>query len=184
MADLMLTARNALPQGEVRTLAGTRIEVLAMRRLTSLMPGRDAAPLRQALKKHHGLVLPEPGQCSRFGEAECLWFGRDQYLLIGEPPSPLLAGTATMTDQSDAWTSVLLEGPLARAVLARLTPLDLRDRALPEGASARSEIAHMQGALTRVTPDGYRLMVFRSMAETLLRALRETLETVAARQAH
>ncbi|MBR9762185.1 MAG: sarcosine oxidase subunit gamma [Rhodobacteraceae bacterium] len=183
MADLMLTARNALPQGEALTLAATRIEVLTMRRLTSLMPGRDAAPLATALQKHHGLTLPAPGGRSLREEGECLWFGRDQYLLIGVAPSPLLSGAATMTDQSDAWTSVLLQGPLAREVLARLTPLDLRDVAQPEGATARSEIAHMMGSLTRVAADGYRLMVFRSMAETLLRDLRETLEAVAARQA-
>lgn len=181
MAELMLKAQNALPQGEAMLMGATRIEVLAMPRLTSLMPGPGGKALAEALRKHHGLGLPAPGARVISDEGECLWFGLDQYMLIGTAPSPLLAGTATLTDQSDAWVSVLLEGPLARDVLARLTPLDLRDTAMPEGATARSEIAHMLGSLTRVAPQGYRLMVFRSMAETLLHELKATLEAVAAR---
>ncbi|SNY57679.1 sarcosine oxidase subunit gamma [Pseudooceanicola antarcticus] len=183
MAEPMLKAQNALPQGEALVLGDTRIDVLPMPRMTSLMPGPGHAALAKALRKHHGLDLPDPGGRVSSDEGECLWFGLGQYMLIGPAPSPLLAGAATLTEQSDAWTSVLLEGPLARQVLARLTPLDLRDASLPLGATARSEIAHMMGSLTRVGSEAFRLMVFRSMAQTLLHELKDTLEAVAARQA-
>ena len=181
MPELRLIAQNALPQGTVTTLAETRIEVLPMRRLTMLMPGPDAGPLAEALMAQHGLALPAPAVSEGDAAAECLWFGRGQYLLAGPAPSPLLTGAATLTDQSDAWASLLLEGPLARDVLARLCPLDLRDAAFGQGATARSEIGHMAASVTRVAPEGFRLMVFRSMAETLLHELRTALEAVAAR---
>ncbi|MCA1336930.1 sarcosine oxidase subunit gamma [Pseudooceanicola marinus] len=181
MPELTLIAQNALPQGVVTTLAGTRVEVLPMRRLSALMPGPDAGPLAEALMAQHGLGLPAPGSVEHAEQAECLWFGIGQYLLIGPAPAPDLAEAATLTDQSDAWASVLLEGPRARHVLARLCPLDLRARAFAPGATARTELAHMGASVTRTGPDGFRVMVFRSMAETLLHELRAALEAVAAR---
>ena len=111
MPELTLIAQNALPQGVVTTLAETRIEVLPMRRLTALMPGPDAGPLAEALLAQHGLGLPAPGAVEHAEQAECLWFGMGQYLLVGPAPAPGLAEAATLTDQSDAWASVLLEGP-------------------------------------------------------------------------
>ncbi|QOL80717.1 sarcosine oxidase subunit gamma [Pseudooceanicola spongiae] len=181
MADLTLTAQNALPQGDVAEVCGTSIRVPPMRPLTSLMPGASQG-LGQALKKHHGLTLPEPGQRTLSDTAECLWFGHRQYLLVGVRPADSLTEVATLTDQSDAWSTVLLDGPLARDVLARLCPLDLRDAAFPMHATARSEIRHMMACITRVSADGFRLMVFRSMADTLLHDLREALAMRAARE--
>ncbi|QPM89194.1 sarcosine oxidase subunit gamma [Pseudooceanicola algae] len=181
MADpLILSAQNALPQGEAARLAGTAITVLPMARLTSLMAGRQVGDLAEALQRVYGLALPESGRSARNGTAEIKWFGHRHYLLIGADPAPL-AQLAAMTDQSDAWATVLIEGPKARDVLARLCPLDLRAARFVPGATARSEIRHMMASVTRVSEDGFRLMVFRSMGQTLLSELRATLTMVAAR---
>lgn len=181
MAEISLSAQNALPQGDVASMRGTVIRVPPMRQMTSLMPGAGQG-LARALKDHHDLMLPEPGQTSLSEAGECLWFGHRQYLLIGVAPSPDLSRVATLTDQSDAWSTVLLEGDLSHDVLARLCPLDLRDAAFPVGKTARSEIRHMMACVTRTATQTFRLMVYRSMAGTLLEALRQALEMRAARE--
>ncbi len=185
MAEFRLTAQNALPQGEALTLGGTVIRVLPMRRMTSLAPFGGAEPggadLAGALQSLHGVTLPGPGQSVTAEDVECLWFGYAHVLLIGPEPHPDLARVAAMTEQGDAWCSVLISGPLARDVLARLCPLDLRDSAFPPGATARSEVGGMMVSLTRVEAEGFRVMAFRSMAQTLLQELRSALTRQAAR---
>ena len=88
---------------------------------------------------------------------------------------------AALVDQSDAWAVVRLEGEGAEDVLARLVPVDLRLVSFPMGATARSKIGHMSGSVTRVGEDAFWLMVFRSMAETLVHDLKSAMEAVAAR---
>ena len=76
-----------------------------------------------------------------------------------------------------------LSGPDACAVLARLTPLDLRDAGLPVGGVARTMMNHMQAIIVRPLPEVYELAVFRSMAGTLAHELTEAMKAVAARAA-
>tara|TARA_R110000868_G_scaffold49287_2_gene159041 strand:+ start:77520 stop:78098 length:579 start_codon:yes stop_codon:yes gene_type:complete len=182
VADVTLSAQNALPQGDVIERAGTAIRVLPMQQMTSMMPGAGADALATVLMDEHGLALPGVGQTSTSAGGRCLWFGHRQYLLIGVSPAHSLSDVAALTDQSDGWSTVLLEGPLARDVLARLCPLDLRAAHFAQGAVARTEIRHMMACVTRVSEDGFRLMVFRSMAETLLDELRHGLLSCAARE--
>ena len=98
-------------------------------------------------------------------------------------PPPGLDGLAAVVDLSDAQVCVLVEGPAARDVLARLVPLDLRDVAFPEGATARSLVNHMTATLTRVAPDAWEVMAMRSMAGTLVHELACAMRGVAARGA-
>ena len=86
-----------------------------------------------------------------------------------------------MTDQTDAWTCAALEGPGARDVLARLTPLDLRPSGFRIGAAARTELAHMSAVLMRIGAERYGVMVFRSMARTLRHDIEAAMQVVAAR---
>ncbi|WP_186826948.1 sarcosine oxidase subunit gamma [Shimia ponticola] len=160
-------------------VAGVRVEEIVAP-LASLSPfqGQDAA-LGKALKKAHGVVLPKAGQITQAGEVSCHWFGLNHVMLMGAAPDASLAKVAAVTDQSDAWCRVRMTGEAARDVLARLTPIDLRDAALPVGATARTDIQHMSGALTRVGEDVWEVMVFRSVARTLVHDLTTSLETVA-----
>ena len=108
------------------------------------------------------------------------WFGRSHILLVGaEPPNPVLKSAACV-DQTDGWAVVDVQGAHARALLDRITPLDLRDASFPVGATARVELQHMQGAITRLGTDQYELMVFRSMAATLVHDLKTAMESVEA----
>ena len=72
--------------------------------------------------------------------------------------------------------------PGLEPVLARLTPIDLRDSAFPKGATARTVIGHMTGSITRTGADTYAIMVFRSMAKTAVHELERAMRGVAARK--
>ena len=130
-----------------------------------------------AVKKALG-GFPGPGEVAEVIAGRALSVGPGQALILG---SAVTCDGAAVVDQSDGWTVVALDGASARDVLARLTPLDLRDTSLPEGATARALIGHMTASLTRVGPYRYEIMVFRSMTDTLLHEVQRAMTQVAAR---
>jgi sarcosine oxidase subunit gamma len=134
---------------------------------------RDEKTLEKAL----GLSLPAPNQTTSNDKGRLAWFGHAHWLWVGEY-MPL---SAYVTDQSDAWSVVELRGNGARDALARLTPLDLRDAAFAIDATARTELQHMSASITRTAVDSYMIMVFRSMAKTLVHDLETAMKTVASK---
>jgi sarcosine oxidase subunit gamma len=148
--------------------------------LTAIAPGKG---LGAALQSAHGLDLPGPGQAIGSDTARAIWFGRAHILLMGPAPDPALADHAALTDISDAWAVVRLEGAGAADVLARLTPIDLRAHMFQPGQTARTELFHMQSSITRLQNDAFLIMVFRSMARTVVHDLKTAMEGVAARAA-
>jgi sarcosine oxidase subunit gamma len=122
--------------------------------------------------------LPPPGRLTKGTNAEIAWAGQGQFFVFqpdGAPGLPSLK--AAVTDQSDGWVAMLLEGEHAKAVLARLCPLDLR--ALSEGDAVRSLVGHMNAVMIR-RAEGVELMVFRSMTQTLVHELDRVMRSVAA----
>ncbi|MEP3329450.1 sarcosine oxidase subunit gamma [Sedimentitalea sp.] len=151
-------------------------------RMTSIMPFKGKqATVAGILKSANGLELPEPNQTSDNAGVRVIWFARGQVLLVGADPDPALTGHAALTDQSDAWAVVALEGAGAEDVLARLVPVDLRNSTFQIGHTLRTQVMHMNASITRVDADRFQIMVFRSMAETLVHDLRSAMEGVAAR---
>lgn len=147
--------------------------------IASVMPlaGREKEA-SAALKAACGVGFPDPGRSLSAGGVRAIWSGLNQALVLGPTLGPLLG--AAVTDQSDAWAAVRLEGASAREVLARLCPLDMRDQAFPEDSAARSLIGHMNSAIVRIAPDAYLILVFRSMARTATREISEAMKSVAA----
>lgn len=131
-----------------------------------------------ALKASVGIAFPAPNRCVGTGP-RAVWCGKEQALLIGGA-CPELAGAACV-DHSDAWAIVLLDGADAVAVLARLTPIDLRATVFKRGHTARTLIGHMTGGITRLGPNSFEIMVMRSMAGTLVHDLTQAAENIAAR---
>lgn len=150
--------------------------------MTSLAPfeGREK-DLSAALKAAHGMGLPAPGRTTGKADARSVWFSQGQVLLMGPEPDATLADFAALTDQSDAWAVVRIEGPGVMDVLARLVPLDLRAGHFKRGHTARTSCAHMMASLTKVGENSFQIMVFRSMAETLVHDLKTAMEGAAAR---
>jgi len=151
--------------------------------ITSISPFEDGAePLAEVLKSAHGLSIPAPNRATGKDGARAIWFSRSHVLLVGPKPDPVLAQYAAVTDQSDAWTAVRLEGDAAVDVLARLVPVDLRQATFKRGYTVRTMIQHMNGSITRVGDRAFQIMVFRSMAATLVHDLKTAMEGVAARR--
>lgn len=165
-----------------RTIGQVTLEQVDLGVLTSIAPyNGETGAVSKALKAAHGAAFPAPGRCNPAKGGQVLWFGREMALLLGPTPDAALAKHAALTDQSDAWVSLRLSGQGAEDVLARLAPIDLRANAFPEGHTARSLLGHMNASITRSDAEGFLLLVFRSMTDTLLHELETAMENVAAR---
>ena len=150
--------------------------------MTSIVPFRGGEnDLSKVMKTAHGMGFPSPGRATGKAGARAIWFSQGQALLMGPQPDAALASHATLTDQSDAWAVVRLEGQGVVDVLARLVPLDLRVSSFKRGHTARTDLVHMMASLTKTGENAFQVMVFRSMAATLVHDLKTAMEGVAAR---
>lgn len=178
MAELIATSACAglLP----KTIGEVTLTEVVFDRVTSVAPlkGQEGA-VSDALKAQIGAALPKPNRATGRAAARAVFAGQGQTLVLGPSLDPI-AGAA-MTDQTDAWAAVELDGPSARDVLARLVSVDLRADMFKQGHAARTPIFHMPGVVVRTGADRYLLMTFRSMAGTLVHDLATAMEGVAAR---
>lgn len=149
--------------------------------LMAPLNGQDKA-LSGALEKAHGTKLPAVNRSTGKAGQRLIWFGQGQYLMMGAEPAEGLSEFAALTDQSDAWAIVRLEGDGAEDVLARLVPVDLRAPVFKRGHTVRTDLMHMMASITRMGPQSFMIMVFRSMASTLVHDLKTAMESVAARR--
>lgn len=133
-----------------------------------------------------GLDLPEPGRAVAWPDgAVAIWAGLGRWLVRGAPAEALarrLGAAAAVVDQSDGWAGLVLNGPAARDVLARLLPLDLDPAAFPPGSAARSALRQTP-CLVLAAPDGFGLLVPRSYAGSAVADLAAAMRALAARAA-
>ena len=115
------------------------------------------------------------------GGGYVFWFDHSHIALLGVEPSTKLPRYAAVTDVSDAWCIVDISGVSVRDILARVTPLDMRPKSFKSGITQRSMIMQMHASITCLGQSRFRLMVFRSMARTLVHDLTIAMESVAAR---
>lgn len=129
------------------------------------------------LKSALGVGFPAPNRV--LGTVpRVMWCGMGQALVMGAPCPDL---PAACVDHSDAWAFVQIAGADAEAVLARLTPIDLRASTFKRGHTARTLIGHMAGGVTRLGTRSFEVMVMRSMAATLMHDLMQAAENIASR---
>lgn len=166
---------------DIGTIRLSEVDVGAMTSLAAHR-GQDK-PLSAALKAAHGMALPAKNRATGKEGARAVWFGQGQVLLIGPVADAALTELAAMTDQTDAWAVVRLEGEGAVDVLARLAPVDLRAPAFKRGHTARTLLGHMTTSITKIGDQAFQIMVFRSMAATLVHELENAMQGVAARAA-
>jgi heterotetrameric sarcosine oxidase gamma subunit len=133
--------------------------------------------LEKALEKRW-LSMPGPNRCVTGSGGLMVWTGRDQAFLLGEAGD--LAKVAAVTDQSDGWARLVLEGDFA-PVLARLVPVDLRG--FGPGQAIRAPLGHMQAVIYADRPGQVAVLVFRSMARTAWDELAHAMGHLAARRA-
>ncbi|KIN63982.1 Sarcosine oxidase, gamma subunit family protein [Sulfitobacter noctilucicola] len=164
------------------TYGDVTLEEVNLGPITSLSAFDDLSKMAAALKKAHGLSWPKPQESHLKDDVRCLWFGRKEVLLTGVAPDESLRKHGAVVDQSDAWAVVSVNGEGTTDVLARLVPVDLRDSAMPVGATVRSQVQHMQGSITKLASDEFIVMVFRSMATTLVHDMKQAMAAVATRK--
>ena len=147
--------------------------------ITSIAPVRGKTrAVSEALKKMHGVGFPARNRATGRQGARCIWFGPGLAMLVG--PVSNVVKDAAMTDQSDGWAVMRLQGRDAEAVLARLVPVDLRARIFKRGHTARTLLFHVPVSITRTGVSGFDIMVFRSMAKTAVDELVQAMKSVAA----
>lgn len=163
-------------------LAGTTLVERLPGQITSVAPFRgQGAAVAKALKVH-GLSFPAPNRIVSSGQARLVWTGRDQAFLIGAAPTGL-SPHAALTDQSDGWAMLGLDGPQAEAALARIIPIDVRAAVFAPGHAARVPFNHMSCVLMRTGAEAFEVLVFRSMARTAWHEVQVALTGLAARAA-
>lgn len=113
------------------------------------------------------------------------WAGPDQWFVLSEGRGEgalyrelkaKLAGHASVSDQSHGRVIMRVNGPKARAVLAKGTPVDLHPDAFPVGKSALTQMAHVGVHLTRIDADTYDVSVFRGFSESFWEWITEQAE--------
>lgn len=162
------------------TIGGLSLTDATPARITAIAPWPGKGKATGAALKKLGLDWPAANRAASSGKTLCVWSGRAQAFLINAAPDGLDRGAA-LTDISDGWVALALDGVAAGAALARLVPLDLGVSAFPQGASARTSLGHMQVLLHRSGADHFTLFVFRSMIKTAVHEIESAMKAVAAR---
>jgi len=180
VAELIATSPDQTPV----EVGGLRLTQAPLTPIWSIAPYRGrVGAVSEALQAAHGLPFPTPGALQEKDGARIAWSGLDQAFLIGAIPGTSLATHAAVTDQSDAWTRLILDGAAARDVLARLVPVDLSPAACPPGSARRTLLGHMPVLILHLGGDLFELLVFRSMTGTALHELTRAMRAGAARAA-
>ena len=177
-----LIAKTALAGKKALVVAGTTLAEVDLGVVSSVAPYPGLVEAVSKALEPLGFGFPAVNSFAMHGSAMIVWSGREQAFLIGAE-CPDLNDIAAVTDQSGGWVSLSLQGPFAVAALARYVPMDLRLSAFPVGMAARTPLYHMSMVLVRVAEDGFRLMLFRSMARTAWHEIEVALKTLAARAA-
>lgn len=129
-----------------------------------------------------GKGKPTKDVLDRLRGVRVMWAGPDQYYVqstaheegaLTKELLKKLSGLASIMDQSHGRVTLRIEGPKARNVLTKGTPVDLRPETFPVGRSAVTQMAHVGIHLSRVDTDAYELSVFRGFSESFWEWLTE-----------
>lgn len=135
----------------------------------SLRAGADAiAGLSSAL----GLTLPTtPKTSAHSGSRLAFWLGPDEWLVIDEDGTDLMAACAASgtthaaTDISHRNTAILISGPGVTKALNAACPLDLTLKTFPLGAVTRTVFGKIEIVLYRMSEEAFRVECCRSFAD-------------------
>ncbi|MCY4190911.1 MAG: hypothetical protein OXD42_06250 [Rhodospirillaceae bacterium] len=189
MADHALTAASPLA-GYARTIGDVLLTEVGDYNLCSVAAplGEDGA-LGKALVDSFDVPRPATGQSSisTDGATRLLGLQPDQILILFRADDPDRAAdqvaaamktAAYVTDQSDSWVLLALEGADVCPVLERLCMLDLDDAAFPAGAVSRTVMEHLSVIILRERDNRFLLFNPRSSARSFLPAVETAAETV------
>jgi glycine cleavage system aminomethyltransferase T len=106
-----------------------------------------------------------------------LWKLTPSHSLVTSRLPIMLPSSPSVTDVTSIYSVILLAGPNARAVLQKLTTLNVREGAMPEGSARQTRLAHVNATILRTDSaniPGFLILNTRDVAEhvwnTLLHA--------------
>lgn len=176
MAEPMLACRPPLG-GYNRRFGDTRlVEITGWRLLSVGVPRGGADAIDTALELAAGVRLPAAGGVNAAAGAKLLGMAPDLGLAVAEDEGAFrtigeaLGDIAYLTDQSDGWAVLRLEGPATRAALERICMLDLDPDAFPVDKVARTLMDHLSVVIFR-DGGGFVLMSAASSAGSFLHAV-------------
>lgn len=187
VAEFKLEARPVLG-GFDRTFGDTHLRELtdlAAVAVSVPMGGDDA--LEKALKAAYGGGIPKVGESYTSSDgARVIAFTQDQMLILWDHAPH--GGVATVAgklgdagyyvEQTSNWVFLELDGPLARAALARLTALNLKDAAFPVDRAERTVMEHMGALVVRTGADAFLLASASSSGASFAHAVETSLDWV------
>jgi methylglutamate dehydrogenase subunit D len=147
------------------------IQVMARRGKATDMAG--------AAKARFGVTAPDTPKAVVVADATLIWSGPDQFLALSKggkhamgPLGQAFASSASLSDQSHARVLIGISGTKARAMLAKLSSIDLHAASFPIGAAAATSMDHTSVTLWRGNdrPDKqamFNVLVFATFAESL-----------------
>jgi sarcosine oxidase, subunit gamma len=139
---------------------------------------RAGESARAAAERAFGAPLPTTAcRAAAQGERAALWLGPDEWLLT----APEAAGAGVLTglesalqglpcslvDVSHRQIALEVAGAHAELLLAAGCPLDLHPGAFPVGMCTRTVLGKAEIVLWRLSPDAFRVEVWRSFAAYL-----------------
>ena len=134
----------------------------------------SAAKLGKAVKAACGVDVPSPRTAAIKGDNGVAWMSPDELLILCPHEkientlaslTKALAGSHHLAvDVSAARASFRVEGPRAREVLAKLSPVDLSPDAFGPGDFRRTRMAQVPAALWEAETDVMQVICFRSQA--------------------
>lgn len=189
MPDFVLTPQPFLG-GCSRSFGDTSLTEVTDLAIVSLARPLDGdGALDAAIKGAWGCETPAPGRSSTGPNGlRVLRMSPDQLLvLLPAASGPALAapgiadalgGAAYVTEQTDNWVVLRLDGPLARPALERICPIDLHEDAFAPGQFARTMMEHLGAVVLREETGDFLLLSASSSAGSFLHAVETSLEYV------
>jgi glycine cleavage system aminomethyltransferase T len=141
-----------------------------------VMPLAFTSPEAEESRVREGAGLADLSYRAKFDTdtepAQPFWaLGRNHYLVVGEPPLDPPSGA---TDVTSVYADLLLAGPLSKAVLGKLTSLNVSDAMLPNLSCAQTSLAHVHAMVLREdirSVFGFHLLVSREYGESVWEAI-------------
>jgi len=148
-----------------------------------------AEPALKSIKSNLGAEWPETGNSSVSddGVFRLLGLQSDQIFVLNSQPSrqdgqavklPNLDKANYITDQSDSWAGMYIEGESAIRALERICPIDLHPSVFSVGRVTRTTMEHLAVIILHEVDNRYLLLSPTSSAQSFLHALETSLRNV------
>jgi glycine cleavage system aminomethyltransferase T len=132
--------------GQLKTFSGWQLPAWYTDPLSELEAVRASVGISDA---SHLCKFDLRGSAGEFPPPARLWRLTPTHALVISPLPIGLAASTFVTDVTSIYSAILLAGPNSRDVLQKLTTLDVRDSAMPEGAARQTRLAHVNAIILR-----------------------------------